>query len=86
MAADKLVDSTQLDSDLTSVANAIRAKGGTSANLAFPSEFVAAIQNIPTGGGGADLSDLDVYVADFLTDPPTVTAGALDGYRRVLVA
>ena len=50
MAVDKLVDSTQLDADLTSVANAIRTKGGTSADLAFPSEFVTAIQNIPSGG------------------------------------
>ena len=53
MAVDKLVDSTQLDADLTSVANAIRAKGGTSASLAFPAEFVSAIQAIPTGGGSS---------------------------------
>lgn len=52
MAVDKLVDSGQLDSDLTSVANAIRTKGGTSAQLAFPNEFVSAINAIPTGGGG----------------------------------
>ncbi len=52
MALDKLVDSAQLDSDLTSVANAIRTKGGTSASLAFPSEFVSAIEAIETGGGG----------------------------------
>ena len=51
MAVDKLVDSTQLDSDLTSVANAIRTKGGTSAQLAFPADFVSAIGDIPTGGG-----------------------------------
>ena len=50
MAVDKLVDSAQLNSDLTSVANAIRTKGGTSAQLAFPSGFVSAVQNIPTGG------------------------------------
>ena len=49
MAVDKLVDSSQLNSDLTSVANAIRTKGGTSASLAFPSGFVAAIGDIPTG-------------------------------------
>ena len=55
MAVDKLVDSTQLDSDLTSVANAIRTKGGTSSQLAFPAGFVSAVQAIPTGGGGADL-------------------------------
>lgn len=52
MALDALVDSTQLDADLTSVANAIRTKGGTSAQLAFPAEFVSAIEDIETGGGG----------------------------------
>ena len=52
MSVDKLVDSTQLDSDLTSVANAIRTKGGTSAQLAFPAGFVSAINAI-SGGGGA---------------------------------
>ena len=52
MAADKLVDSTQLDTDLTSVANAIRTKGGTSGSLAFPAGFAAAIASIPSGGGG----------------------------------
>lgn len=52
MAVDKLVDSTQLDADLTSVANAIRTKGGTSASLAFPADFVSAVEAIPTGGGG----------------------------------
>ena len=64
MALDKIVDSTQLDSDLTSVANAIRTKGGTSAELAFPSGFVSAIQNIPTGGGGGS-SDGDVIFLDY---------------------
>ena len=38
------------DTDLTSVANAIRTKGGTSAQLAFPAGFVSAIDAIPTGG------------------------------------
>lgn len=56
MAVDKLVDSTQLDADLTSVANAIRTKGGTSAQMAFPAGFVSAIQNIP--GGDENLSIL----------------------------
>lgn len=51
MAVDKLVDSTQLDADLTSVANAIRAKSGGSGSLAFPAGFVSEIGNIPSGGG-----------------------------------
>lgn len=52
MAIDSLVDSAVLDAGLTSVADAIRAKGGTSAQLAFPAGFVSAIGAIPTGGGG----------------------------------
>lgn len=39
------------DSDLTSVANAIRAKSGGSSQLAFPAGFVSEIQAIPSGGG-----------------------------------
>ena len=50
MALDKLVDSSQLDSALTSVANAIRTKGGTSSSLAFPQGFVDAVEAIETGG------------------------------------
>lgn len=48
MALDKLVDSTQLDSDLTSVANAIRAKSGGSAALSFPNDFISAVEAIET--------------------------------------
>lgn len=60
MAVDKLVDSAQLDADLASVAAAIRTKGGTSAQLTFPSGFVSAIQAIPTGGGGG--MNVQVYI------------------------
>lgn len=49
MSYDKLVDSAKLDSDLSNVADAIRSKGGTSAELAFPTGFVSAVQAIPTG-------------------------------------
>ena len=38
--------------DLTKVASAIRAKGGTSNPLVYPDGFVTAIQAIETGGGG----------------------------------
>lgn len=37
--------------DLTSIANAIRTKGGTSASLSYPTEFVDAINAIPSSGG-----------------------------------
>lgn len=39
------------DTELTSIANAIRTKGGTSGQLTYPSGFISAIENIPTGGG-----------------------------------
>ena len=64
MALDKLVDSTQLNLDLTSVANAIRAKSGGSSTLAFPVEFVSEIGNIPTGGGGITEKDVNFYDYD----------------------
>lgn len=51
MAVDKLVDSTQLDSDLASVADAIREKSGGSSQLEFPTGFVSEIGNISGGGG-----------------------------------
>ena len=38
-------------SDLVSVANAIRTKGGTSETLVFPDGFVSAVQAIQAGGG-----------------------------------
>lgn len=49
MAYDKVVDSASLDSKLTQVADAIRTKGDTSADLQFPSGFISAIQAIQTG-------------------------------------
>lgn len=49
MALDKAVDSNVLDAGLTSVADAIRTKGGTTADLAFPDGFVSAVNAISTG-------------------------------------
>ena len=48
-------------SSLMAVADAIRTKGGTSADLTYPDGFVSAIENIPTGssfdmGSGARCS------------------------------
>nr|DAE15052.1 MAG TPA: hypothetical protein [Siphoviridae sp. cty3u30] len=86
MAYDKIVDSSGLDANLTSVADAIRAKGGTTAQLAFPSGFVAAVQSIDSGGG-TDLGDVDVYIADFTDSTElSVLAGAVDKYARVVVS
>ena len=52
MVINKIVNATQLDDDLTDIANAIRTKSGGSSQLTFPSGFVSEIQAIPSGGGG----------------------------------
>ena len=89
MALDKLVDSSQLDADLTSVANAIRTKGGTSAQLAFPEDFVSAVQAIPTGttptgtkqisitANGTTTEDVEAYAN------AEITVNVPSGYRLV---
>ena len=55
MAYDKVIDSAQLEADLTTVADAIRAKGGTTEKLDFPGEYVTAVEAIESGG--LDTSD-----------------------------
>lgn len=44
----QVVEYLTTDADLIKVANAIRAKGGTTAKLSFPDGFVQAINSIPT--------------------------------------
>ena len=86
MALDKVVDSTQLEADLATVADAIRAKGKTADKLAFPGGFADAIAAISTGGG-ADLGSVEVYVADFHeSGETTVTTGVLDIYARTVTS
>ena len=55
--------------DLTTVADAIRAKGGTDAQLAFPGGFTAAIQSISSGGGltvsGTNLHDVSTDTKNY---------------------
>ena len=50
----KLVDETTLNSNLTSIANAIRLKTGGTSSLAFPAGFVSEIEGISGGGIMAD--------------------------------
>lgn len=70
---------------LTTVADAIREKGGTTAPLSFPEGMASAIRGIQSGSG--DLSSVDVYIADFTVPADLiVTAGAVDKYARIVVA
>ena len=50
------------DSELTSVANAIRTKGGTNGSLVFPGGFTSAINAI-SGGGSSDFSTAEVTIS-----------------------
>lgn len=76
MALDKLVDSAQLDSDLTSIANAIRTKGGTSAQMAFPAGFVSAVQAIPTGITPTGTKQISINSNGTITEDVTDYASA----------
>lgn len=70
---------------ITAVADAIREKGGTTAPLSFPAGMAAAVRGIQSGGG--DLSSVDVYIADFISNADLiVTAGVVDKYARIVVA
>lgn len=76
-------------SDLTAVADAIRTKGGTSAPLAFPSGFVAAVEAIAAGTGGGAPSGLAYDMGEFVFEEDVNNAviphnlGAVPGYILV---
>lgn len=67
------------DTELTSVANAIRTKGGTQAQLEFPTGFVTAIGNIPSGSA--------TLITKNITQNGTYNASSdsADGYSSVTV-
>ena len=64
MANYKVVDAEQLDSDLKSVADHIRAKGGTSSDLEFPNGFNFAIDDIKTGDGAKEEQEKTVDITE----------------------
>ena len=63
MAYDTLVDGSQLNSDLTSIANAIRTKTGDNNQLVFPVDFVNAIGSI--SGGTPEVEESAVNFIDY---------------------
>ena len=58
-------------SELSSIANAIRAKGGTSSSLEYPNHFVSAIEAIDVG---TDVSDTTAVSGDVLSGKYFYTA------------
>lgn len=66
--------------DMATVANAIRAKGGTAASLSWPSGFATAITNIPTSGGGDEVfAQMITRTYSFATPLQTVTTSIVGG-------
>lgn len=60
-----MADYLVTDTELTSVANAIRTKGGTSSTLSFPTGFVSAIGSISGGGIPVPIERGDVNFYDY---------------------
>lgn len=80
MAYDKVVDSTVLDAGLKQVADAIREKGGTSDNLAFPTGMAAAIAAIQTGGGGVTIQSGSFTPTENLTEYTIAVHGTVKNF------
>ena len=76
MALDKVVDSAMLDAGMKSVADAIRAKAGTTDLLAWPDGFKTAVEGIQTGGGTTPSAPSDITFYDY--DGTIVTSWTLE--------
>ena len=63
MADYKVIDAEKLDADLTTVADAIRAKGGTTEQLEFPLGMKQAVEAIQSGGSGEEF--VGIKYSDF---------------------
>lgn len=80
MAIDKAIDSTEFDSKLTTVADAIRTAGGTTEPMSFPSGMVEAITAIQAGGGGGSswTDSYSIFATGTFTPTENVTEWSID--------
>ena len=86
MALDKVVDSAVLDAGMKSVADAIRAKAGTTDLLAWPDGFKVAVEGIQTGGGGGTTSDVAMKDVNFYDYDGTLVASYTLAEAQALTA
>ena len=86
MALDKVVDSAVLDAGMKSVADAIRAKAGTTDLLEWPDGFKTAVEGIQTGGGGGSTSDVAMKDVNFYDYDGTLVASYTLAEAQALTA
>ena len=86
MAIDKAVDSAELDAGMTAVADAIRAKAGTTGPLAWPDGFITAISGIETGVGDSAAGVIDKSVVNITSNVAEVGQYAFNGCERLETA
>lgn len=84
MALDKVVDSAALDAGMTSVADAIRAKAGTTDPLVWPDGFKAAVESF--SGGEANQIDalIDRSISEVNSNVVTVGEFAFRGCKSLI--
>ena len=75
-----MADYKVTDTEMVSVANAIRTKGGTSEQLEWPTGFANAVAAIPSGGSAT-------LIEKSVTQNGTYNASSdnADGYSKVVV-
>lgn len=91
MAVDRAIDSTEFDSKLTTVADAIRTAGGTTEPMSFPSGMVEAISVLKSGseaGGtmsGRKFISGEITFSETPTSEITISHDNLGYYSRPFV-
>lgn len=76
----KIVNTEQLEADLASVADSIRAKSGASGKLDFPSGFKSAVDGMQVGG--TEIKNQDITITENGTYTP---ASGYTGFSSVKV-
>ena len=80
MALDKVVDSAALDAGMAYIANAIRAKAGTTDKLVWPDGFKAAVEGIQTGSGGISIQSGSFTPAENLSSYTITVDGTVKNF------